>query len=350
MRTGNSESRVVEHWNRPHPSDRNYWSLPAVIQYMNRRASGDPLVDWIDHVCRQYLGPALPLDRCLSLVCGNGHLERTLAARGVFRSCDAFDISDQRIADAAQRADLAGLPIRYACVDVNEIALEALVYDAAFAYAGVHHIRDLERLYAEVHRSLKPGGWFILNEYTGPSQFQIPERQLEVLNAALKLLPCRYRASISQKHVLAGDVTAAGMLNWPVREMPRRIYEKWRAGQLGRAIRRRVMTVLNTRRRRPVFKDAVERWTVKEMNLFDPSEAIRSAEIIPLLRQQFEIVELKPLGGSVFHLLLDDIAGNFDPCSEEDRRVLEMILNVEETLIACRDLQSDFSLIVARKA
>lgn len=350
MRASDAQGRVVKCWNTPRSSDGYYWGLKPVFEYMNRRASGDPSVDWIDHVRMRYLGPELPMDRCLSLVCGNGHLERTLAARGVFVSCDAFDISDQSIADAIRWAQQDGLQIRYTCLDVNEITLEAEAYQAAFAYAGVHHIRDLERVFAQVHRSLRHGGWFILNEYTGPSQFQIPDRQLEVLNAALKLLPRRYRASVHQKHVLAGDAPGEDLINRPLREMPRRIYEKWRSGQLSRAVRRRILTTLNTRRRRPIFKETVERWTVEEMNLLDPSEAIRSAEIIPLLQGQFEIVELTPLGGSVFQLLLDDIAGNFDPAIEEDRRLLEMIFDIEEALMACGDLQSDFSLIVARKA
>ena len=45
----------------------------------------------------------------------------------------------------------------------------------------------------------------------------------------------------------------------------------------------------------------------------DPSEAVRSAEIVPLLSQYFDILEVRELGGALPHLGLADIAQNFNP-------------------------------------
>lgn len=73
---------------------------------------------------------------------------------------------------------------------------------------------------------------------------------------------------------------------------------------------------------------------------------MRSAEIVPLLERYFEIVEFKPLGGTLLQLLLTDIAGNFR--SPEGERLLTMLFEIEDALLETGDLQSDFAYIVAR--
>jgi hypothetical protein len=78
----------------------------------------------------------------------------------------------------------------------------------------------------------------------------------------------------------------------------------------------------------------------------DPSEAVRSVEILPLLQRYFELVEFKPLGGSILQFLLADIAGNFQ--DETGQRLLKMLFVIEDALLASGDLQSDFAYVVAR--
>jgi hypothetical protein len=85
------------------------------------------------------------------------------------------------------------------------------------------------------------------------------------------------------------------------------------------------------------------------MLLSNPSEAVRSAEIVPLIRQRFEIVQQTDFGGTILHMLLSDIVGNFDPESEADVTIVRLLCYLEKTLIAEGVLPSDFTLIVARK-
>jgi len=77
----------------------------------------------------------------------------------------------------------------------------------------------------------------------------------------------------------------------------------------------------------------------------DPSEAVRSADILPSLHRYFEIVEYKPLGGTVLQFLLADIAGNFQ--DELGQQLLEMLFVIEDVLMDTGDLGSDFAYIVA---
>ena len=86
--------------------------------------------------------------------------------------------------------------------------------------------------------------------------------------------------------------------------------------------------------------------TARSVIAVDPSEAVRSAEIVPLLRQHFDILEYKPLGGTILQFLLADIAGNFQR-DETGPRLLEMLFTIEDTLIDAGHLDSDFAYIVA---
>ncbi|HOU11926.1 MAG TPA: hypothetical protein PKZ84_02335 [Anaerolineae bacterium] len=60
----------------------------------------------------------------------------------------------------------------------------------------------------------------------------------------------------------------------------------------------------------------------------------------------FEIVEFKPLGGTILQFLLADIAGNFR--TPEGERLLEMLFAIEDALLAAEELESDFAYMVAR--
>jgi hypothetical protein len=80
----------------------------------------------------------------------------------------------------------------------------------------------------------------------------------------------------------------------------------------------------------------------------DPSEAIRSDEIIDILKRDFEIIEMRPYGGALLHMLLSGTAGNFDPTNEADVAILRTLVLMEVTLEEAGVLDSDFAAIVAR--
>ena len=84
--------------------------------------------------------------------------------------------------------------------------------------------------------------------------------------------------------------------------------------------------------------------TVDQMIAVDPSEAVRSEEIIPLLKRHFRILERIDYGGTLLHMLLQDIVGNFDPSREEHTALLKLLYTVEKALIAHGIITSDFSV------
>ncbi len=131
---------------------------------------------------------------------------------------------------------------------------------------AMHHFSNLEHIFNELRKSLKPNGLFILNEFVGPSQFQWTEKQINITNELLEILPEKYKVDLT-----TGDL-----------------------------------------------KERIYRPAIEFMNDYDPSEAIRSSDIVPLVAKYFKIEERIDYGGTILHLLLQNIVGNFNPSKEED--------------------------------
>ena len=241
-------------------------------------------------------GVKLPLGRAVSLGCGFGALERGLAAQGIITEIDAYDFAPAAIAEAKRLAATAGLSgLRYHVADLdNEMDRLPRGADVVFAHSSVHHVTKLEELFAAVADMLKPGGIFHLNEFVGPTRFQWTDAQIAAVNDFLESLPPR------------------------LRRLP--------SGQP-----------------RPLQT----RPSVADMIAADPSEAVRSAEIVPLLSQYFDILEVRELGGALLHLGLADIAQNFNPESAEDQAVLETFFAAEDRAMRDGTVGSDFAIITA---
>jgi SAM-dependent methyltransferase len=215
------------------------------------------------------------------------------------REHEAVDISEGAIEKATELARAAGYThISYAVGDLNHLTLSPGRYDVIFGISSVHHVAALENLYEQIARGLKPVGLFFMDEFVGPSQFQFSDAQLRQINEQIRIMPPHLKRSVTKF---------------------------------------------------PAFKPPVVRPTIAEMNAGDPSEAIRSAEIVPLLSRYFDVLEVKGQGGSLLHLLLKDIAGNFNDTNEGSLAYLEGLFTLEDRLIAEGVLQDDFATIVARK-
>lgn len=303
----NSQTQTASYWG----TEAGTWQIGrgihwtehlAVQERINRKASGDPRKDpyqfFIDYLSSE--GVVLPLSQCLTLGCGAGDLERGLSLHNFCQRHNAYDIADGAIRRAREQAHNQGLMhINYAKADINRISLTPEKYDVVFGIQSIHHLFALEHVFSEVRRALKPGGFFFLNEFVGPTKFQWSDRQLDVVNGLLRILPERCRISVKD------GVT---------------------------------------------FKREYCRPSIAEMDRIDPSEAVRSEDILKLLPDFFTIRVKKNLGGTILHLLLQDIAGNFDYNNSADMRLLRMLFEVEDVYLEIGELSSDFAVIIAQKA
>ncbi len=295
---------TMDHWSRKasmedHERRRfvSWMNHPVIEKHINRKISGDAGRNWLDYIKATYAPQVL--QRGLSLGCGGGGLERHGLFLEICRHFDAYDVAPGAIEVARSEAAKVGFETQthYQVRDLNAMTLPPATYDIIFACQSAHHFTEIEHIFSEVGRALKPGGLFILNEFVGPTRFQWTERQLEIVNTILLTLPEDYRRLV----LSPGTV-----------------------------------------------RDQLLRPTVEQMIALDPSEAVRSAELLHLVGTYFEIVEKIDFGGTLLQLLLQDIAGNFNPEKPGDVAMLDLLWMLEERLIRYGSLPSDFTLLVAR--
>ena len=299
---------VADRWSEhtsdsPALSDAVYWlAVPQVMRRHQAKLTDGRFGNWVEAVTHDFFSERTPVGRALSLGCGDGSLERDLASLNFFRQCDAFDLSPVAIEMAAQQATAVGCGdrIHYEIRDINAIELEADCYDAIWFNGSLHHISALERVLDQCSAALKSDGYLVVNEYVGANRFDFPPQQKRAISAAWGLIPDRFRRSFVEAN--RGEVLYAPPLPDP-----------------------------------------------REVEAVDPSEAVRSAEIASQLRERFRICYERKAGGSILQFLLSGIAGNFSSDDPASMRLLEMLFDIEDSLIEVGELDSDFMLFVAQR-
>ncbi len=298
-RAGDGTGLVSAFWGDERKEHRkhNWLEHPVARGLINSRISGDPQIDTSTYWRRSFLQQ--PAALALSLGSGFGSFERDAIRNDLATRIDAFDVSDAAVAQARSYAEQAGMQDRvaYSVADVNALDLAPMHYEAVFGISSIHHVFDLETIFRNCRKTLKPGGLLFLDEYIGPSRFQLVAANVELINKLLRALPERYRRNAFENDD-ATNTYANPSIEW--------------------------------------FENN------------DPSEAVRSAEIMSTLQYYFDVVDYRPYGGAILHMLLSGTAGNYDPENEADVALLRSFAIFEESLENAAMLNSHFAAIVAR--
>jgi SAM-dependent methyltransferase len=294
-----STEKAAEWWSDP---DRDvpgtqWLEIPGALENMNRRATGDPEMDWITHSGGLLAKFAKPI-KALSLGCGFGVIERVLRRCDYCQFIHGVDVAEGAIEGAKKAAQDEGLDgLTYEVADLNSARLPTETYDAVYVHAALHHVFQLERLLDQIKQTLKPGGLFVVYEYIGPSQMQFPRRDLELADVFLNAIPERYR---------------------------------------------------NMRRLKGIKKEAL-RLSLDAMNSSDPSESIRASEIVPLTVSRFEVRHFRYVGGTLLLLIFSEIAGNFKENDAEVMPLVKALIALDNFLIDNKVLPSYHVYMVCEK-
>lgn len=294
-----SRQRVQEHFNQTFKQQSGqWWDIPLVQERWNYLISGESTISHYEYVTQRYFLKRKSL-YALSLGCGNGHRELNWAKTGVFKRIDAYDLSKSRIDYATDQAKKKGYAktLNYRVGNIYEIEMQESFYDVVIVEHSLHHFTPLREVFLKIKKTMKDNGYFIVNEFVGPTRFQWTKKQLEIINGALSILPARYR-------IRATDAS----------------------------VRKKVC--------RP---------SLLRMILTDPSEAVESSQIMPLLKEYFELLEVRPYGGTILHPLLSGIAQNFFSDDYQTKLFLKLCFDIEDSLLRSKELESDFILAVCKK-
>ena len=283
---GGLRRRLVERfWSRRFAGDtlRTWMHEPLVRRAINRRITGDEHCWPLDHFATAWGDRSF--DRGLSLGCGDGRLERDVLGKRICRTMEALDLSPTAVELARQQAAVEGFgeAVTYRVADLDALELPESVFDIAFFHQSLHHVADLEGCLDQVRGALAPGGILYLDELVGPSRTAWAPELLVDAQAAFDRLP----SALKRRR----------KLGYPV---------DWR----------------------------------------DPSEAVRSGEILEQVEQRFEIVERRDYGGhllAMIHPMLRPEA----LASEAGQTALAELLATEDELLA-RGAATFYTVITAR--
>ncbi|MBN2169477.1 MAG: methyltransferase domain-containing protein [Actinobacteria bacterium] len=298
---GSRESRVSSCWGALSGTREDKDALrkvawaehPLIEMYINRRISGDEDGNWVDWAFRDFLKG--PVELGLSIGCGSGYIERSIIDKSYSKAMVGVDISEEALELA--RKEAGDRPIEYKIFDLNKDVFEESKYDFIISAAALHHVTNLEHCFSQLHHALKPEGMLIMHEYVGPNRFQWSPEQLEVVNRIYSHFPSQYRYN---------HLTGAN-------------------------------------------QEKVERKPLVHMIQADPSEAVRSAEILGIMGRFFDVVEMKEIGGTLLHPLLEGVIGNFTDGDELGEKLIRMLVALEERMLESGYLDADFIALVAKK-
>lgn len=258
---------TAEHfWDREvtAPTHTSWMEHPRVREYILRSISRAPEGLWpVDWFMRS-IGDRR-FGRALSIGCGTGPFERDIIRKNLVERVDAFDGSTNSLRLARDWARGEGMlnRIRYFAADFNDPFLPPQTYDIVFIHQALHHVAKLERLLRAVMGALKPGGLLYLDEYIGPSRHDWNDRLMKAHRTFFDSLP--------------GDAKRAAMLPLPIQAD-------------------------------------------------DPSEAIRSSEIMRQLSIGFDVREFRGYGGNLLSVLY--------PVVDFSRIAVEDVIAEEEKILA----------------
>ncbi len=96
----------------------------------------------------------------VDLGCGFGWFCRWARENGAARVL-GLDLSEKMLARA--RSGTSDAAITYEVADLEQLALQEGGFDLAYSSLAFHYVEDASRLYAQIHRALRPGGRLVFS-------------------------------------------------------------------------------------------------------------------------------------------------------------------------------------------
>jgi SAM-dependent methyltransferase len=294
-------SKAAEYWGEFHNKIRpalSWLESPHIVSKVNLRLTGDKNENIYQ---KFYKSTSKPFTRALIIGCGAGELERDLLKMGLFKSCLGIDISKLSIEKAEQDAkDMDLEELQYQVFDLDHDDYRKLgQFDLIIIQMVAHHVSNLKYFFKNVNTMLRDKeSKILMNEYIGPNRFQHDEKTRGIINVLLGSLPEKYKPN----HLTDGITLRSEYILTPISHFLEN----------------------------------------------DPSEAIRSEEIMKFAKKYIKVEKILNYGGSINHMLLTGIISNFTE-HDESGELLNLLSAFEEILEDANVITSDFAVIFASK-
>ena len=182
----------AEYWARADFGGNFFALLRAGDRRVNEAYTGDPERSWLDDLMARG-----PFRRAAVLGCDEAGCERRWIQAGASERLDVYELSPGVIRKVRAGLGLGRLEarrrVRFVRTDLNFARLPENAYDVVWSSGCLHHITNLEHLFAEVEKALRPGGLFAFRDYVGERRMQFAPQRLARINAVLAEVPAPWR-------------------------------------------------------------------------------------------------------------------------------------------------------------
>jgi ubiquinone/menaquinone biosynthesis C-methylase UbiE len=266
---------------------------PVIGEAVYRRMSGgESPRHWLNWLIEDYFR-GKKFKHQLSPGCGTGAHEIIVARSGMVESIDAFDFSEASLEIARAEAKKANVQINFYQDDLNSFELGKKKYDLVICSGSLHHTREIERFLSTIRDALTPDGYFVVNEYVGDCYNIYHPWKVELLDRLYQCFPGSLRSGQSEE-----------------------------------------------------FKNI----TIEERFASDATESVRSALILPFLREYFHLEVCHPFGGQILHPLYSLLDHN--QLAQRDAKtetILRLLLEFENILMEIPGgVETDFCFCICR--
>jgi len=291
-----SERRTYEACTEVHdlPEIFHYWSERHLRRKLSPFGFGSANEMFLERQCRR---GGNGTRHFVSIGSGNCDLEVQIAGRLVAAQCGDFvieclDLNPAMLDRGRRAAEAAGLSCHLAFTETDLNSWTAARgYDAVMANQSLHHMVNLEGLFAEVKGSLLPDGRFIISDMIGRN----------------------------------------GHLRWP--EALTIVHEYWR----------KLPPSYRVNRRTGAYEELFEDWDCS----VEGFEGVRSQDILPLLECNFHFEVFLPFGNAIDPFVDRTFGPNFRAAAEWDRNFIDQVHVRDEFEIGAGRIKPTHMLAVA---
>ncbi|MEZ4716757.1 MAG: class I SAM-dependent methyltransferase [Caldilineaceae bacterium] len=145
----------------------------------------------------------------LVLGCGDMRSEHSMLIHPdvQFDRIDAYDVSTQSMQRAKEFTDSLGLKVTYQAGDANTMDFPADTYSLVICYFAYHHFREVDRVAAQIAKTLTDGGIFVTIDYVAAA---LQYSRTVVLGAPCAEHGARAIAKSAQRRAHPDSLHAAG--------------------------------------------------------------------------------------------------------------------------------------------
>ena len=222
--------------------------------------------------------------------------------------------------------------------DLNQPNFAEGKYDLIVGAGIFHHVENLEGLFENLAKALKPTGKLLMYDYVGPSRFQWTKPQMERCNSWLARLPARFKKKRGYPYYY---YLAKQIFDF----IPFAYSARLEVG-LKKLLPQRFFVQFARLKTAQLKLDRIIAPHPDQFLVTDPSEAVRSGDIMPVLKEHFSIERFVPQGGTLAAPLFGRTVANFIHDKDGEKWV-KQILEDEREAIREGMISSDLVALVA---